>query len=423
MNNSTYQNFINILKEELVPAMGCTEPIAIAYCAAKARDTLGSFPDEITITVSGNIIKNVKSVKVPHTGGRVGIDVACAIGTLAGDSTKQLEVISNVTNEEIEKLEDFMNKTKIDICASHNFHTLYIDIMMKKDNHTSRVVIQDGHTNIALIEKDGQELYRNDEPLKRVKSSLDKSELSIKNIIDFADHVDTSLLKDTLVRQINYNMQIAKEGLEHDYGANIGKTILRYTKGDIFQYCKALAASASDARMNGCDMPVVINSGSGNQGITCSVPVVTYAREEGKTEEELYRALIVSNLCTIHIKDRIGKLSAFCGVVIAGAGCGAGICYLEGGKEEAVSQTITNTLAIISGTVCDGAKSSCAAKISASVEAGFLGYYMYRDGNKFFGGDGIIKKDVENTIEAVGKLARDGMCETDKEIIHIMIDK
>ena len=421
--DNKYQTYIDILKEELVPAMGCTEPIAIAFCAAKVREVLNNLPEELCIYVSGNIIKNVKSVIVPHTFGKHGIETAAAIGILAGDATKELEVLSNATNEDINKLDDYLRKTNIKLSSIENNHSLYIEIIGKYKNDKVRVIIRDSHTNIYLIEKNNVEIYRNEKEIKKNISSIDKSVLLVKDIVDFADIVEIKDIKNILDRQIEYNMKIATEGLVNNYGANIGKTILKYGKDDIIQYCKALAASGSDARMNGCEMPVVINSGSGNQGITCSVPVIAYAEKKNIDKETLYRALVVSNLCTIHIKNNIGKLSAYCGVVIAGAGCGAGICYLEGGRLEEISHTIVNSLAIISGVVCDGAKSSCAAKIASSVESGIFGYYMYKEGNEFVGGDGIIKKGVENTIKAVGELARVGMCETDKEIIHIMIDE
>ena len=420
--DNKYQTYVDILKEELVPAMGCTEPIAIAYCAAKVRDTLGALPSKIEIYVSGNIIKNVKSVIVPHTNGMHGIETAACIGLLAGDPNKELEVLVDVKEEEILKLKSFKDSLDITLSPVDNDHSLYIEIRAYKDKESAKVIIRDSHTNIYLIEKNDKVIYLNEKEIKKNISNIDKSLLSIEGIVEFASLVDINDVKEVLDRQIKYNMAISLEGLKNKYGANIGKTILKYGSDDIVKYCKALAASGSDARMNGCEMPVVINSGSGNQGITCSVPVIAYAEKENKKEEELYRALVISNLCTIHIKNSIGKLSAYCGVVIAGSGAGAGICYLEGGRLEEISHTIVNALAIISGVVCDGAKSSCAAKIASSVEAGFLGYYMYKEGNEFIGGEGIVKKGVENTIRAVGNLARRGMCETDKEIIHIMID-
>ncbi len=417
-----YNEYVNILKKELLPAMGCTEPIAIAYCASKVKQYLTYNPTELEIIVSRNIIKNVKSVTVPHTNGLHGIEAAAGIGIIAGDPSKELEVISNATNEKIALLPDYLNNTKINIKHSDTSHNLYIEIIGKYNNDYVRVIIQDSHINICLIEKNNEIIYKNIEIANEKQDDLDLSILTIKEIIEFADIVKIEDIKKILDRQINYNMAIAYEGINNNYGANIGKTILKYMGDDTIQYIKALASAGSDARMNGCDMPVVINSGSGNQGITASVPVIAYANKKNIEQETLYRALVVSNLCTIHMKNNIGKLSAYCGVVMAGAGSGAGIAYLEGGKEHAISHTLVNSLAMISGVVCDGAKSSCAAKIASSVESGILGYYMYKDGNQFYGGDGIVKKGVENTIKAVGKLAKIGMCETDKEIIHIMMD-
>ncbi len=416
-----YQKYVDILNEELVVAMGCTEPIAIAYCASLVKDYLGHLPSEVDVLVSGNIIKNVKSVIVPNTNRSAGIDTAVAIGLIAGDSHAKLEVIANVSKQDVGKLQEYMKDTRINVSAANNEHTLYIEIIGRYLGESARVVIEDSHTHVSLIEHNGEVVYSNSDCGKNPKNNVDKSVLNVANIVRFANEVNIDDVKKTLDRQIQYNMSIANEGISNNYGANIGKTLLKHGKDDVITYCKALASAASDARMNGCEMPVVINSGSGNQGITCSVPVIAYAQKFNKSQEKLYRALVVSNLITIHIKNSIGKLSAFCGVVIAGVGCGAGICYLEGGDEKQISHTIVNALAIISGVVCDGAKSSCAAKIASSVEAGMLGYYMYKDGNQFLSGEGIVKKGVENTINAVGKLARVGMCETDKEIIHIMM--
>lgn len=412
-DQNKYQNYVRILNEELVPAMGCTEPIAIAYCAALMRQTLDNLPNKVIINVSGNIIKNVKSVTVPNTLGLCGIDVACAIGIIAGNPSKKLEVIAEVSKEEASLIPNFLKNTEISIIHADTEHTLYIEIIGYDNDNYSKVIIEDAHTNVVLIEKNNQIIFKNDKEFIKKKVELDHSVLNIEDIIKFADIVNIDDVKDKLDLQIKYNMAIAEEGLKNNYGANIGKTILKYGSS-IIDKMKAYAAAGSDARMNGCDMPVLINSGSGNQGITASVPIIVFARENNLSNEALYRALVVSNLCTIHIKHSIGKLSAFCGVVIAGAGCGAGVAYLEGGKFREVAHTLVNALAIISGVVCDGAKSSCAAKIASSVEAGVLGFYMFKDGNEFVSGDGIVKKGVENTIKAIGSLARVGMCETDK---------
>jgi L-cysteine desulfidase len=416
-----YNQFVEILNSELKPAMGCTEPIAIAYCASIVKEVLGGLPNDVKIYVSGNIIKNVKSVKVPNTNGKVGIRVAAAIGLVAGDCRKELEVIANCKEEDIFKLERYIEQASINVFPTDNEHTLYIEIIGTLNDDVVKVIILDAHTHVYLVERNGKVLYLNDKKVSHPNKTINKSVLNIHDIIEFANIVDINDIKDVLNRQIEYNMAIANEGINGNYGANIGKTLMKYANNDILTKCKAMAAAGSDARMNGCEMPVVINSGSGNQGITCSVPVITYAKHINVIDELLYRALVVANLTTIHIKNSIGKLSAFCGVVIAGAGCGAGIAYLDGGREREINHTIVNALGIISGVLCDGAKASCAAKIASSVEAGMLGYFMFKDGNQFVSGDGFIKKGVENTIKAIGELARIGMCETDKEIIQLMM--
>lgn len=418
-----YQNYVRILNEELIPAMGCTEPIAIAYCGALVREHLGNIPSKVVIKVSGNIIKNVKSVTVPNTLGLCGIDTACAVGILGGDASKLLEVIADVKEDIALSIPNYIKENDFTILHADNEHTLYIEIIGFYENDYVKVIIEDGHTNVVLIEKNDNIIFKNDKELSKKKTELDHSVLNIQDIVAFADICNIADVKEKLNMQIALNMAIAEEGMKNNYGANIGKTILKYSCNSVIEKMKAYAAAGSDARMNGCDLPVVINSGSGNQGITASVPLVIFAKENNLTDELLYRALIISNLCAIHIKHSIGKLSAFCGVVIAGAACGAGIAYLEGGKFREVAHTLVNALAMISGVVCDGAKSSCAAKIASSVEAGVLGYYMFKDGNQFVDGDGIVKKGVENTIKAIGKLARVGMCETDKEIIEIMTRK
>lgn len=422
-NQIKYQNYVRILNEELIPAMGCTEPIAIAYCGALVREHLGNIPSKVVIKVSGNIIKNVKSVTVPNTLGLCGIDTACAVGILGGDTSKLLEVIADVKEDIALSIPNYIKENDFTILHADNEHTLYIEIIGFYENDYVKVIIEDGHTNVVLIEKNDNIIFKNDKELSKKKTELDHSVLNIQDIVTFADICNIADVKEKLDMQIALNMAIAEEGMKNNYGANIGKTILKYSCNSVIEKMKAYAAAGSDARMNGCDLPVVINSGSGNQGITASVPLVIFAKENNLTDELLYRALIISNLCAIHIKHSIGKLSAFCGVVIAGAACGAGIAYLEGGKFREIAHTLVNALAMISGVVCDGAKSSCAAKIASSVEAGVLGYYMFKDGNQFVDGDGIVKKGVENTIKAIGKLARVGMCETDKEIIEIMTKK
>lgn len=417
-----YDAYINILKEELIPAMGCTEPIAIAYAAAIARENLNEMPKQIKIEVSGNIIKNVKSVVVPNTGGLRGIEASVCAGIVAGDAKKELEVISKVSKEQIEEIKSFLNLGTIDVvCANTPF---VFDIMLTAYGESDNVFVRilDFHTNVVEIRKNDELLLAKKVEAKKVSQKTDKSLLNIKDIIEFANTVSISEVKETLDRQIEYNTAIAEEGLSGSYGANIGKVLLKtYGSEDVKVRAKAKAAAGSDARMNGCELPVIINSGSGNQGITASVPVIEYARDLKVSDDIMYRALLISNLTTIHLKTGIGRLSAYCGAVSAGCGSGAAIAYLYGGGYDEVAHTVVNALAIASGIICDGAKASCAAKISASVDVGILGYYMYKEGQEFVDGDGIVKKGVENTIINVGKLARDGMSETDKEIIKIML--
>ena len=417
-----YEQYVSILREELLPAMGCTEPIAIAYAAAKASAILGSLPEKMTIEVSGNIVKNVKSVVVPHTGGLRGIKAAAAAGAAAGNAEAELEVISDVTKEQIEEIERYLEETEIEVVHVDRDHIFDIGVRAFAGEDVSYVRIVDYHINIVEIE-------RNDEVILRKEAEMqgddltDRSGLTIDGIIDFANSVDPEDVRETLQRQIDYNMAIAEEGLRGRYGANIGKVLLAGHEEDLHYILRAYAAAASDARMNGCELPVVINSGSGNQGITTSVPVIMYARSKGKSPEELLRALVVSNLVTIHLKTGIGRLSAYCGAVSAGCGAGAGISYLRGGDRDAIAHTIVNAIAVDSGIVCDGAKASCAAKIASAVDAGLIGMYMYERGNQFFAGDGIVKHGVEKTIETVGRLARQGMKATDEEIIRLMLEE
>lgn len=417
-----YASYVQILKEELRPAMGCTEPIAIAYAAAKARAVLGAEPERLLIEVSGNIIKNVKSVVVPHTGGLRGIPAAAAAGAVAGNADAELEVLSKVTETEIAAMSAFLEKTPIEVRHADSGHIFDIMITAYRGADSAFTRIVDYHTNLVTVRRNG-ELLLDKEITEQLDEGLtDRSCLSIEGIADFAECVDLEDVRPTLERQITYNMAIAAEGLRGNYGANIGRTVLRGREYDVNYKMRAWAAAASDARMNGCELPVVINSGSGNQGITASVPVVVYAREKGFSKEELLRALCVSNLVTTHLKTGIGRLSAYCGAVSAGAGAAAGIAWLKGGRFKMIAHTVVNTVAITSGIICDGAKASCAAKIAAAVDAGLLGLAMYEDGNQFFGGDGIVKKGVENTISTVGKLARLGMEQTDKEIIELMME-
>lgn len=419
--DTLYNQYLKILHEELQPAMGCTEPIAIAYAAAKVRQVLGKLPDRISVKVSGNIIKNVKSVVIPHTGGLRGIPAAVAVGVVAGDPAGELEVISRVTDAQIEATKQYLKDATIQVHCADTPHIFDIQLTAYRGEEEAFVRIVDYHTNIVCIRK-GSRMLLEKECACQEAGLTDRTCLSVEGIVEFADCVELSHVEEVLQRQIDYNMAIAEEGLRGNYGANIGKTIL-YNGGDDLNYqMRGWAAAASDARMNGCELPVVINSGSGNQGITASVPVIVYARQTGKTREKLLRALCVSNLVTIHLKTDIGRLSAYCGAVSAGVGAGAGLAYLKGGDFRTVAHTVVNAIAIASGMICDGAKASCAAKIAASVDAGVIGLAMFERGDQFYGGDGIVKKGVENTIATVGKLARIGMEQTDKEIIQLMME-
>ena len=421
-DSQQYQCYVDILKEELVPAMGCTEPIALAYAAAKARTVLGALPDRVLLQVSGSIIKNVKSVIVPNTGHLKGISAAAAAGIVAGVADKELEVISQVSASEQEAIKEYLNRVQIDIQHIDWGHVIDLQVTAFQGSSWAKVRITDFHTNIVLIEKDGQVLL--EKPVSEAEiyeSRTDRSMLNVADIWDFATTADLRDVEEILERQIRCNNAIAEEGLLGDYGANIGSTLLATYGNDVTVRAKAKAAAGSDARMNGCELPVIINSGSGNQGITCSVPLIEYAKELHCGKEKLYRALILSNLVAIHEKTGIGTLSAYCGAVSAGAGAGAGIAYLCGGDYQAVIHTVVNALAIVSGIVCDGAKASCAAKIASSVDAGILGYKMYCRGQEFKGGDGIVMHDIESTIRSIGTLGKEGMQSTNEEIIRLMI--
>lgn len=422
MNKELYRAYVNILKEELVPAMGCTEPIAIAFAAAISRQVLGCVPEKVEICVSGNIIKNVKSVVVPHTGGLRGIEAAVTAGIVAGQAEKMLEVISEVTAEQIQEMSGYLKETEIVVTKSESDRIFEIIIKVTAKGHSALTHIVNNHTEVVLVTKDGVPVY--EKTYKEIKETrTDRKLLTVENIVEFADNVDMEDVRAVIARQIEYNTAIAQEGLRGDYGANIGSVLL-FSYGDtVHNRAKAWAAAGSDARMNGCELPVVINSGSGNQGMTASLPVIVYAKELGVSEDMLYRALVVSNLITVHLKTGIGSLSAYCGAISAGCGAGAGITYLYGGRNREISHTIVNAIAINSGVVCDGAKASCAAKIASAVEAGLLGMQMFMHGNQFIGGDGIVTKGVEATIKNVGVLAREGMKETDKEILNIMMGK
>lgn len=416
-----YGAYLRILKEELVPAMGCTEPIAIAFCAAKARDLLEAMPDKITVEASGNIIKNVKSVVVPNTGGRKGIEAAAAAGVVAGDAARNLEVIAAVTPEQREALGRYLESAEFQVRPAESELVLDVAVTVEAGGHSARVRVANQHTNIVELTRDGRTVFS--APVEAGccgAPSPDRALMDVEDIFDFAQTVDIDDVREVLDRQISYNSAISAEGLRGDWGANIGSVLLATYGDDVKNRAKAAAAAGSDARMSGCELPVVINSGSGNQGMTVSLPVIEYARELGSSQEQLYRALVLSNLTAVYQKEGIGRLSAYCGAVSAGASAGAGIAYLLGGGYREVVHTIVNALAITSGIICDGAKPSCAAKIAAAVDAGILGYYMFVNGQEFRGGDGIVSKGIESTLKNVTRLGKDGMKMTDQEIIRIM---
>lgn len=420
MKTKHYDDYIKILNEELVPAMGCTEPIAIALTAAYAAELLaGEKIIGVDVSVSGNIIKNVKSVMVPNTGGLRGIKTAVAAGIVAGNSKKQLEVLSGIDEKKQKEIASFIENTDIKISEADTNRVLEIGIRVFAKEHSAFAKTVDSHTGLCLLEKDGEVVFSSN--VEGKGTATDHSVLSIAEIIDFADNADINDVKELLDRQIAYNTAIAEEGLSGKYGAAIGRTLLMSYGDTVHNRAKAWAAAGSDARMSGCELPVIINSGSGNQGMTASLPVIVYAREIGVSDDLLYRALLVSNLTTIHLKTGIGCLSAYCGAISAGCGAGAGVMYLHGGRLKEISHTVVNALAINSGVVCDGAKASCAAKIASAVESGLLGMQMYMHGKEFYSGDGIVASGVEKTIKNVGQLAQSGMAETDKEIIRIML--
>lgn len=417
-----YTAYVKVLHDHLKPAMGCTEPIAIAYAAALATRALGTSPKHAQVFASGNIIKNAKSVTVPNTNGKKGIDAACAAGIVAGEPDKELKVIASVSSEQLKQIDTLLSKNVISVDIKPNARLFDILVTVFSDEDSASARIADRHTNIVTVERNG--VFQQNHSLCDENQALDPSEelLSIVDIFDFANTCDIQDVSDVLDQQIECNSQIAKEGLSGNWGASVGKVILdSYGKENVHVRAKAYAAAGSDARMSGCELPVIINSGSGNQGITVSVPVIEYAKEIKATQEQLYRALIMSNLSAIRLKALIGCLSAYCGAISAGCASGAGIAYLVTGDLYLIKHTLVNSLAILSGTICDGAKPSCAAKIASAVDAGLIGYQMALNHKQFRAGEGIIKKGVENTIMSIGRLGKEGMRETDHEILKIMI--
>ncbi len=420
------QNYTAILKEELVAAMGCTEPIAIAYAAAKAYQELGEMPEHITISCSGNMIKNVKGVTVPNSGGQKGIETAAVLGVVGGRADKMLEVLEGVDDEARQRTRELVAAGICDVTLAENVPNLYIKAEMWTKDHKASVTIEEHHTDITEIEKDGKTIFIAEKSTTTKEDGAlkgDRTKMTLRGIIDYANSVNLADVEETLERQVRFNTAISQEGLDNPWGARVGKTILENWSDDVKCCACARAAAGSDARMSGCPMPVIINSGSGNQGITVTMPIVTYAERWHLSKEKMYRCLLVSNLVSIYIKHYIGSLSAFCGAVSAACGAGAGITYMSGGTYEQIGGTITNTLGNVGGIVCDGAKPSCAAKIASSVHAALLAHYMSTSQKEFQGGEGFIESDVEETIKNMGYIGKIGMRETDKEILNVMIDK
>ncbi len=419
MTSQTYREYLNILHRELVPALGCTEPIAIAYAAAKARETLGEMPDRAVANCSGNIIKNVKSVTVPNSGGKVGVEIAATLGIVGGNAAQVLEVLSGITQAHRDLTNELMEQDFCVCTLQEGVDNLYVDITVWAGEHSARVVVTEKHTHIERIEKDGELLFM--DKIQEDAGEEPDAQLSVKQIVEFANAVELADIEDLIERQISMNTAIAAEGLQNTYGAAIGRTLLEHFGTSVSIRAMAAAAAGSDARMGGCPLPVVINSGSGNQGMTVSLPVIEFAKELGSSKEELYRAMVISNLISVHIKKNIGDLSAFCGAVSAACGAGAAITYLHRGTLVQIANTLINTVANVGGILCDGAKASCAAKIASSVQAALLGHAMSMQGVVFQNDDGLVLDDVEKTIRSIGHVGREGMKQTDLEILKVML--
>lgn len=423
MDKTIYDNYVRILESELVPALGCTEPIALAYASAKAREVLGEFPEHLSVLCSGNIIKNVKGVKVPNSNGMKGVEAAAVLGLTGGDAAQALEVLETVSETDIEKTRQLLREGFCDCILKEGVANLYIEARATGIGGEAVVVIEDEHTNITRIEKNGAILFEQEKKEAAEEEEPDKTLLNLADILVFADEVDIEDVRKVLDRQVRYNTKIAEEGLNNPWGAQVGRVVLEEFGDDVKWRAVAKAAAGSDARMSGCSLPVIINSGSGNQGMTCSLPVIEYGREMGKTEEEVFRALCVSNLVALNQKKYIGSLSAYCGAVCAAAGAGAGITYLCGGTLEQIENTVVNAIADAGGIVCDGAKPSCAAKIATSLQAAILSHKMAMRGLTFSRGEGLVMDCPEDTIKAVGYVGRAGMKQTDVEILNLMIGK
>ena len=430
MNGQIKEVYTEILKEQLIPAMGCTEPVSVAYGGARMRALLGDIPEEMYVQVSRNIIKNAKSVIVPHTGGLKGIEAAAAAGVIAGDETLELDVLSSTRPQQYQEIAAYLKKDVIRVEPLSTDILFDMIITGVSEGHQARVRISGHHTFVTYLEKDGEILLdrrkeAEEEVISEEPAKEEKPALAVVDILEYVREVPLEEIRDVIERQIGYNTAIAEEGLRGDYGANIGKVLLKSSGPDpsIRIRAKAMAAAGSDARMGGCEMPVIIVCGSGNQGITASLPVVEYAKAYQISDEQLIRAVALSDLMAVHVKEGIGTLSAFCGAVCSGCSAGAGIAYLLGGDDKLICHTFVNALAIVSGMICDGAKPSCAAKIAASVDAGILGYEMAVEGQEFYSGEGIVTKGIEGNIKNIGRLGRIGMKQTDEEIMNIMFDQ
>ena len=430
MNGQIREVYTEILKEQLIPAMGCTEPVSVAYGAARMRALLGDIPEEMYVQVSRNIIKNAKSVIVPHTGGLKGIEAAAAAGVIAGDETLELDVLSSTRPQQYQEIAAYLKKDVIRVEPLSTDILFDMIITGVSEGHQARVRISGHHTFVTYLEKDGEILLdrrkeAEEEVISEEPAKEEKPALAVVDILEYVREVPLEEIRDVIERQIGYNTAIAEEGLRGDYGANIGKVLLKSSGPDpsIRIRAKAMAAAGSDARMGGCEMPVIIVCGSGNQGITASLPVVEYAKAYQISDEQLIRAVALSDLMAVHVKEGIGTLSAFCGAVCSGCSAGAGIAYLLGGDDKLICHTFVNALAIVSGMICDGAKPSCAAKIAASVDAGILGYEMAVEGQEFYSGEGIVTKGIEGNIKNIGRLGRIGMKQTDEEIMNIMFNQ
>ncbi len=421
MDKKLQESYLKILREELIPAMGCTEPIALAYASAKAREVLGTEPQKIVARCSGNMIKNVRCVTIPNSGGLTGIETACVLGVVGGNAKAGMEVLEHISDEDRKRTTELLQAGACQVEYLDSEIPLHFVIELQTDGHSTKVEVRHSHTNIVLIQKDGEDIYRKDEQQDQTSVTADRSTLSIENIRLFADEIEIDEIRNLYERQVRYNMDIAYEGISGNYGLGIGRIIRESYADSVVTRMKAYAAAASEARMDGCDMPVIINSGSGNQGIASSVPVIVYAREKNLPTEKLYRALVFSSLLTIYQKEFIGKLSAFCGAVSASCASAAAITYIVGGTNEQIKATIDNTLANIPGIICDGAKISCAAKIASSLDAAMMAHYLAMHDRGYEAYTGILKEDAGETISCVGYIGKVGMHQTDKEIIKMML--